>query len=423
VTPGKQTYQKPRGFSDILPAEVQQWQEIEQAVHQVFQQYGYRELRPPIMEHTELFARSIGETTDIVEKEMFTIEREDGKNLSLRPEITASLCRSVLEHHLLEQEPFQKFYYIGPSFRYEKPQKGRQRQFHQIGVEALGGADPLLDLETIQLIEHLFDDLGIDGYELHLNSMGCPECRPSYRSALKDHLRPRLEELCDNCERRFDRNVFRVLDCKRDTCREHSKDVPHIYDHLCEDCDEHWNEFIDHADRQDLSYRTNPRLVRGLDYYTRTVYEFRNPDLGAQNALGGGGRYDGLIEELGGDPTPGIGFALGIERMLLSLAEQEDEENDDQPHAPDAFFVYIDDECKRKVYNLVQTLRGDGFSADLNYEDRSVKAQMRVANRSGAPFVCILGPDELEQNQITVKEMESGDQEQIDLGDLEKYIS
>jgi len=312
------------------------------------------------MEHTELFTRSIGESTDIVEKEMFTLTREEGKNLSLRPEITASLCRTVLEHHLLEQEPFQKFYYMGTSFRYEKPQKGRQRQFHQIGVEALGGADPLLDLETMQLIEDLFDRLGIEGYELHLNSMGCPDCRPSYRSILKDHLRPRLNDLCENCQRRFDRNIFRVLDCKRNRCREQTEDVPPIHEHLCEACDEHWDTLIDHADAQEVSYRINHRLARGLDYYTRTVYEFRNPNLGSQNALGGGGRYDGLIEELGGDQTPGIGFALGVERMILSLTEQETDEAKENPQAPDVFFVYVDDTCKRRVYRTARTLRETG---------------------------------------------------------------
>lgn len=417
-----QKFQKPRGFADLLPSEIPQWQEIEQTVRELFPRYGYAEMRTPHLEHTELFTRSIGDTTDIVEKEMFTIQRADRKNLSLRPEITASLCRAVLENHLLESEPFQKLYYLGPSFRYEKPQKGRLRQFHQIGVEAIGAGDPMLDLETIQLIGHLFDELGISGYDVHLNSMGCPACRPAYRSVLKEALEPRLEDLCENCRRRFDRNVFRILDCKRDGCREQTRDIPAIYEHLCDECEDHWEGLLAEADRQDVAYTIDHRLARGLDYYTKTVYEIRNPDLGAQNALGGGGRYDGLIEELGGDSVGGIGFALGIERMILSMPSGEGEDGRDGAHAPDIYFVYIDDECQRAVYQVADRLRRNGYAADLNYEGRSVKAQMRVAHRSGAPYVGILGPDELGADEITLKEMTSGEERKVPLDELETKI-
>ncbi len=417
----KPSFQKPRGFADLLPDEVPLWQEIEECVRTLFPSYGYRELRTPHIEYTDLFARSIGEATDIVEKEMFTIRREERRNLSLRPEITASLCRAVLENHLLEKEPFQKCYYIGPSFRYEKPQKGRLRQFHQIGVEAIGADDPMLDLETMQLILHLFDQLGIDGYSLHLNSMGCPECRPSYRSVLEDELEPRLDDLCENCRRRFDRNVFRILDCKRESCRDQTKDVPAIYEHLCGECDRHWEQLIEEADRQGLEFQRNHRLARGLDYYTKTVYEVRDPDLGAQNALGGGGRYDGLLQELGGAAAGGIGFALGVERMILSMTAGETERDKD-PHAPDIYFVHVDEACQRRVYREANRLRRQGWSADLNYEDRSVKGQMRVANRSGAPYVGILGPDELEKNEITLKEMASGEERRVKLDTIEEHL-
>ncbi len=415
------SYQKPRGFEDILPDDVGVWQEIESTVHDLYPKFGYREIRVPHIEHTELFVRSIGEATDIVEKEMFTFKKGDEQSLSLRPEITASLCRSVIENHLRKQEPFQKLYYVGPCFRYEKPQKGRLRQFHQIGVEAIGADDPLLDLETIDLFVRTLHRTGVSNFTVHLNTMGCQDCRPVYRDHLKDHIEPRLDGLCENCQDRFHRNLFRVLDCKRESCQSTLGDVPPIYEDLCAPCSDHWSAVRNRAKDLRVDVKEDPRLVRGLDYYTRTVYEMRSGDLGAQNALGGGGRYNGLMEELGGEPAGGIGFGIGVERLILARNEQEDA--DPETDNPLLYLVSVDEECHEEAYSLASHLRRKDFAVDLNYEDRSLKSQMRVANRSGAPLVGILGPDEIEQDEITIKTMSSGEEKRVRRDNLEDHLS
>lgn len=419
---GTTEFQKPRGFEDHLPEDVPGWNALEDTARDLFTSFGYREIRVPHLEYSDLFSRSIGETTDIVEKEMFTFQKEGDRNLALRPEVTASLCRALLEHHLREREPFQKLFYIGPCFRYEKPQKGRNRQFHQVGVEAIGASDPLLDVELIQLAVRYLENLGVPSFDLSLNSMGCPECRPDYRSLLKEELDQIRDDLCEDCHRRFDRNIFRILDCKNDVCRQITRDIPEITDHLCESCDEHFEEVRSGLSDFGIEYSQSPRLVRGLDYYTKTVFELKDPSLGAQDALGGGGRYDGLLEQIGGKRAGGIGFAMGMERILLSLENQGGIPHRKERDQLDLYMVSINRTCRRELLRIASKLRTKGINVDLNFEDRSLKSQMRVANRSEAPYTAILGPDERDQNEITVKQMDTGEEKRIPVDDLPSFL-
>lgn len=408
------TFQRPRGFYDILPADIPVWRYLEKKIRTVVERYGYREIRLPHLEKTELFARSIGSSTDIVEKEMFTIDQgKDEQSLSLRPEFTAPFARCVHENHLLEKKPFWKCYYLGPAFRYEKPQKGRLRQFHQMGVEVVGSDDPLLDVETIQLSMNIIEELGLSGLTLKVNTLGCPDCRPSYRESVRSYLDPKRHQLCENCQDRLDRNIFRVLDCDREPCQELVQEAPKIDEHLCERCEQHWDQVLLGLNEFSIDYVRDSRLGRGLDYYTKTIFEVIDPKLGAQNQVGGGGRYNRLLEEVGDHDAPAFGFAMGLERLILSLKERGlDEKNTESQH-PDLFLVWIDRDCQQTLFSLAGDLREEGISVELNFEDRSVKGQMRAADHSNAPYVGILGPDEQEQEQLTIKHMESGEEERV----------
>lgn len=404
----------PRGTTDILPADARRWSVLERALRDVCDLYGYGEIRTPIFEHTELFARGIGSGTDIVEKEMYTFEDRGERSLTLRPEGTAGAVRAYLERRLDAEAQPVKLYYSGPMFRYERPQAGRTRQFHQLGVECIGSADPAADVEVIAVLVALFRRLGLTEYEIQLNSIGCPDCRPAYVQKLKQALEPVRDSLCKSCQDRFERNTLRLLDCKRESCRELTKDVPLILDSLCGPCEDHFQQVRGYLDEVGIEYKINQRLVRGLDYYTRTVFEFVSPELGAQDALGGGGRYDVLVETLGGPPTPAVGFAAGMERILLAASLE-----DEAAAAPvDTYVVTLGDEGRRAGVVLAERLRAEGFRTELDYMGRSLRAQMRQANRVGAKKVLIIGDDEAAAGTVQLRDMQSGEERTVGRDDV-----
>lgn len=404
----------PRGTTDILPADARRWSVLERALRDVCDLYGYGEIRTPIFEHTELFARGIGSGTDIVEKEMYTFEDRGERSLTLRPEGTAGAVRAYLERRLDAEAQPVKLYYSGPMFRYERPQAGRTRQFHQLGVECIGSADPAADVEVIAVLVALFRRLGLTEYEIQLNSIGCPDCRPAYVQKLKQALEPVRDSLCKSCQDRFERNTLRLLDCKRESCQELTKDVPLILDSLCGPCEDHFQQVRGYLDEVGIEYTINQRLVRGLDYYTRTVFEFVSPELGAQDALGGGGRYDVLVETLGGPPTPAVGFAAGMERILLA-ASLEDEA---AAATVDTYVVTLGDEGRRAGVVLAERLRAEGFRTELDYMGRSLRAQMRQANRVGAKKVLIIGDDEAAAGTVQLRDMQSGEERTVGRDDV-----
>ncbi len=401
---------RPRGTNDILPGEVERWQRLEDAVRTVFDRHGYAEIRLPVFEHTEVFVRGVGETTDIVEKQMYTFEDQGGRSLTLRPEGTAPVVRAYLEHKLHGRGLPAKLYYIGPMFRYERPQAGRYRQFHQFGAEAIGSDSPLLDVEMMAIPVTIYRELGLENFRIDLNSIGCEACRPAYRQALRDYLVTRLDALCPTCVRRLDRNPLRVLDCKEKPCIEASEGAPKSYEHLCDECAEHFAAVQKGLDALGLEYVVNYRLVRGLDYYTRTVFELVGLDLGAQDALGGGGRYDGLVEACGGPPTPAVGFAAGIERVLLSLEKLGVEA---EAPALDAYIVVQGETDRADALRLAFALRSAGLRVEMDYLNRSMRAQMRTAQRSGAAYAVILGESETAAGTALVKDMASGEQQEV----------
>lgn len=404
----------PRGTTDILPADARRWSVLERALRDVCDLYGYGEIRTPIFEHTELFARGIGSGTDIVEKEMYTFEDRGERSLTLRPEGTAGAVRAYLERRLDAEAQPVKLYYSGPMFRYERPQAGRTRQFHQLGVECIGSADPAADVEVIAVLVALFRRLGLTEYEIQLNSIGCPDCRPAYVQKLKQALEPVRDSLCKSCQDRFERNTLRLLDCKRESCQELTKDVPLILDSLCGPCEDHFQQVRGYLDEVGIEYTINQRLVRGLDYYTRTVFEFVSPELGAQDALGGGGRYDVLVETLGGPPTPAVGFAAGMERILLAASLE-----DEAAAAPvDTYVVTLGDEGRRAGVVLAERLRAEGFRTELDYMGRSLRAQMRQANRVGAKKVLIIGDDEAAAGTVQLRDMQSGEERTVGRDDV-----
>lgn len=411
----------PKGTYDLLPESAVRWRALELKIHQIFEEYGFGEVRTPMFEHTELFQRGIGETTDIVEKEMFTFSDRGGRQITLRPEGTASIVRAFIEHNLAGPGALAKIYYYGPMFRCEAPQAGRFRQFVQFGAETLGSSDPRVDAEIIALAVNFYRRLGIDDLDVNLNSIGCPSCRPAYRERLLEHLRPKADQLCPNCQRRLERNPLRVLDCKNPRCQEATVDIPLITDILCDDCGSHFEKLRDLLSRSGISYRLNPRLVRGFDYYTKTVFEVLAGDLGAQNALCGGGRYDGLVEECGGKPTPAIGFAAGMERLLMVLeARQLLPDVTDRPHL---YLAPLDEAAQQIVFPLCIQLRENGWRVATDLQGRSLKAQLKAADRLNAPLVGVIGESEYQQEQILMRRMETGEQALIGFSDLRDYLS
>jgi histidyl-tRNA synthetase len=406
-----QRFQAVRGTRDILPGEVERWQFLEATTHDVFRRYGFQELRTPAFESTDLFRRSVGESSDIVRKEMYTFDSGDD-SLTLRPEGTAPLVRAFIQHSAYREIAAgypARYYYLGPMFRRERPQKGRQRQFHQIGVEVLGAAEPLVDAETLQMLELFLDRLGIGDRELLLSSVGDEACRPAYRAALVEWLEPRLDRLCADCRRRFDENPFRVFDCKVEDDQRVLAEAPTMLDRLCGDCDDHFSEVRRILDRFGVAHRIEPRMVRGLDYYRRTVFEVIGAGLGAQNAILGGGRYDGLVEELGGPALPGFGCAIGMERLGMSMPD----EKIPRPEI-DLALVALGPEGFDACIDMARRLRASGLEVSAPLVERPMGAQLKRARRSGARFALFVGSDELTKGRFGLKDLDSGEQEDLD---------
>ncbi|WP_216355494.1 histidine--tRNA ligase [Geothermobacter hydrogeniphilus] len=397
-------------MNDILPADSPVWQELEEAARRVFSTYGFREIRVPVVEKTELFCRSIGEATDIVEKEMYTFTDKGGHSLTLRPEGTASVMRAFIQHKLHAADPIAKLYYCGPMFRHERPQKGRYRQFHQIGAEVIGVDDPKIDAQLLAMLVNYFDEVGIDDVELQINSLGCPECRPGYRQALVTFIEQRLDSLCDDCRRRYRNNPLRTLDCKVPGCREATLDAPSVLDHLCGGCEDHFARVRRYLENLRLPFAVNPRMVRGLDYYCKTTFELLTNRLGSQSAVAAGGRYDGLIRQLGGPDLPGIGFAMGLERLVL-LKETADRE----PSAPALFIAGLGEAAADEAFRLMSLLQRSGIEVEMDYQGRSLKAQLRRADKLGAARVLIIGEDELARGNAQLRTMADGSQQEVRL--------
>jgi histidyl-tRNA synthetase len=398
-----------RGFKDILPGEVEQWQEIERISRQLFEDFGFKEIRIPIMERTELFKRSIGEDTDIVEKEMYTFPDRKGDLITLRPEATASIVRAYIQHKLFAKDPVRKFYMLGPMFRRERPQKGRYRQFYQIDAEIFGVASPLVDVQLILLLVTLFDRLQVPDISTHINTLGCPQCRPGFKSALRDMLMSVSDRLCSDCIRRRDRNPLRVLDCKVPACREALEKAPSILDHLCSECQDDFAEVKNSLDKLNVPYVVDKRLVRGLDYYARTTFEIQTGSLGAQSAVAGGGRYDGLVKELGGPEIPATGFAIGFDR----LAEISGLKPADYCRKPDVFVAALGGKSQSLAFEWICQLGLTGIGAEMDFSDKSLKSQMKRADRLGASYVLILGDKELAEGAAILRNM--GNKEQISI--------
>jgi len=415
----KNPVQAVKGVKDVTPDKVGLWRNVEAVTADVFELYNFREIRLPIFEKTEVFKRSIGETTDIVEKEMYTFSDRGGESLTLRPEGTASAVRSYIEHKMYDPPGVLKLFYTGPMFRAERPQAGRFRQFHQIGAEVFGSADPMVDAEMIVMLLDFFSELNVKGLKVHLNSLGCSECRPKYREALYSFLKERSGHLCDNCQGRIERNPLRALDCKSEKCKTTTADAPTIDQYRCQACQEHLEGVRKPLMDLEAQVILNPKLVRGLDYYSRTAFEVTSEKLGAQNAVAGGGRYDNLVEQFGGPATPAIGFAIGMER-LISVLEQEGEgiltELYDIP--PDIFMIPLTREAGAKVFEIAHRLRSAGYRVDRGFDGGSLKSQMRRADRTGAKLAAIVGEDELKQGVVTLKNLASGEQKSVPFADL-----
>ncbi len=409
-------FQCPKGTKDVLPGEQVYWQHVEAVIRKVVRLYGYERLDLPIFEETALFQRGVGEGTDIVEKEMYTFQDKGGTFLTLRPEFTASVVRSYIQHGMSSLSRPVKVWSIGPVFRYERPQAGRYRQFHQFNVEAFGEVDPALDFEIMQVAWHLYGMLGFRNLSFQLNSIGCPKCKPAYLKRLVDYYRSRETGICEDCRKRLDKNPLRLLDCKSDSCRPIIASAPPIHEHLCSECAGHFNTLRGYLDGLKKPYTLNHTLVRGLDYYTKTVFEVWAEGIGAQNAVCGGGRYDGLAEILGGAPTPGVGFASGLERIVLTLQQQKG--SVPPPSPPLAYLSYQGPEAEKKAVELLAGLREKGVEAIMGFGARSLKAQLREADRRKAVFTVLLGDLEMARGEALVKKMEGGMQENVRWNDL-----
>ena len=415
--------QAPKGTQDLLPPKSGEWQAVEEVMRSEAALHGFGEVRTPVFEHTELFLRSVGDTTDVVEKQMYTFNDKGGRSITLRPEGTAGAVRAMLEHALYNDGLPVKLYYLTSCYRYEKPQAGRLREFHQFGVEMFGAAAPVADAEVICLAKSIFDRLGVKNLTLELNSIGCPECRAKFHQALKEYFEGYRDQLCETCLSRLERNPMRILDCKSPVCSKIAEGAPHILDYLCDDCREHFEGVQSYLKAAGVEFVINPTIVRGLDYYTRTVFEFVSNDLGAQSTVCGGGRYDGLTEQMGGKPMAGLGFALGMERLMLVLEAQKI-----QMPAPPACEVYIasmGEAAGREAFRLVNELQHSGVAAACDLCARGLKAQMKYANKIGAAFTLVLGDNELAQKSAKIKNMKTGEEKPISLDEkfMEDYLT
>jgi len=410
----------PKGTKDVLPQEAYKWHYVEDVIRQIARSYGYQEIRTPVFEHTELFERGVGDTTDIVQKEMYTFLDKGGRSITLKPEGTAGAARAYIEHKLYAEPQPIKMYYITPCYRYERPQAGRLREFHQFGVEVFGAPQASVDVEIITMAMTLFRRLGIKDLSVRINSIGCPKCRPVYHEVLKSYLAGHLDELCDTCKERYEKNPLRILDCKVDQCKKVIEGVPHMLDHLCEDCSSHFDETKRYLEAAGFDYTIDPMIVRGLDYYTKTVFEIVSGSIGAQGTVCGGGRYDGLVEECGGPQVPGVGFGLGLERLLLVMENQG--VDIPKPTLCDLFFATIGEGTKEKAFELIRTLRDKGISSDMDHVGRSLKAQFKYADKLGARFVGTIGEEELAQGQLKLKEMTTGKEEMVAFDKISEFI-
>ncbi|NQT07055.1 MAG: histidine--tRNA ligase [Candidatus Omnitrophica bacterium] len=397
-----------RGMKDILPEEVLLWQYIEKAAKDLFALFGYGEIRTPILEEGSLFTKSIGESTDIVQKEMYAFKDKGGRHVSMRPEGTAPIVRAYIENNLDKAESLTKLYYIGPMFRSERPQAGRQRQFSQIGVEAIGSDSPYIDAEVIALIKLYLERIGLSGYTIKINTLGCSKDKTNIRKALQKFLKDKTNLLCKDCKARYKKNILRIFDCKEDGCKAVLRTAPKIIDNICSDCKDHFDNVKNALDALKVPYSVDPYIVRGLDYYTRTAFEVTHPNLGAQDAIGAGGRYDNLVRDTGGPKAGACGFALGQDRLILALGKEGS--------ALPALGVYIavlGEEARREGFRLCNELRSNGVSSQMDYQERSLKAQMRQANKKGSKYVAIIGEDELQKGIIVLRDMSNGTQKEI----------
>lgn len=408
--------QAPKGTRDILPAEVYRWQYVEKKFSRLCSSFGYKEIRIPVFEHTELFQRGVGDTTDIVQKEMYTFNDKGGRSISLRPEGTAGVVRSYIENGMASlPQPIKLFYNIA-AYRYENVQKGRYREFHQFGVEAFGSAGPSVDVEIISILFMFFDRLGLKKTGLNINSIGCPSCRTAYNEKLKEYFKPHLSELCENCRDRFERNPLRIIDCKEETCKKFTAGAPILLDNICGECITHFEGLKAGLDNLGIEYNVDPGIVRGLDYYTKTVFEFVSQNVGTQGTICGGGRYDGLVETCGGAPTPGIGFGLGIERLLMELDSQEIPI--EEPPVMDIYIATLGEKASNFAQQLIYRLRSNNVGAETDLMGRSLKAQMKYADKMGFSHTIVLGDDEIESGKAVLKDMRSGEQKDVSLDSI-----
>ncbi len=405
-----------KGTNDILPEKSAKWQFVERKMLESARMFGFREIRVPVFEHTEVFKRSVGDTTDVVQKEMYTFDDKGGRSITLRPELTAGAVRSVIENGLIYGALPVKVCYIGGCYRYEKPQAGRLREFHQFGVECFGAASPAADAEVISLAKYVLDSIGIEKISLEINSIGCPECRKEYHKALKEYFTSKISDLCDTCKERLDRNPMRILDCKSPVCSKIAEDAPVVTDYLCDDCREHFKKTKAHLDATGIEYAVNPHIVRGLDYYTRTVFEFVSGDIGAQSTVCGGGRYDGLVAQMGGSQIPALGFAMGIERLMLVLENQGFNFPDDDKC--ELYIAPMGEKAALRASKLCAIVRDEGFECQTDICGRGLKAQMKYADKIGAMFSMVLGDNELETGKAVIKNMEDGTTTEVSLDNI-----
>ena len=406
----------PKGTKDILPSQVYKWHYVEKAFADLCGRYGFSEIRTPSFEHTELFARGVGDTTDIVQKEMYTFEDYGKRSITLKPEGTSPVARAFVEHKAYADVQPTKYYYNTPCFRYEKPQSGRLRAFHQFGVEVFGTSDMIADAEVICLANDFLQELGIKNVELQINSVGCPECRKAHRKALRDFLRPKYDELCDTCKDRYERNPLRSLDCKSPVCQELVKGAPLMIDYLCDDCKQSFEQVQKNLTSMGVEFVVNPGIVRGLDYYTKTAFEFVTTSIGAQGTVCGGGRYDHLMEELGGPPIPGVGFGLGIERLLLTMEANGIEIP--EPDTTEVFIAVMGDEAKAFGLKLLHQLRQKGVRAEMDSLARNIKGQFKYANRIHAKKTVVIGENELAEKKVSIKDMATSEQREVDMDNI-----
>lgn len=411
----------PKGTKDVLPQESYKWHYIEDAARKIAKDFNLKEIRTPVFEHTELFLRGVGDTTDIVNKEMYTFKDKGDRSITLKPEGTAGVARAYIENGLSNSPLPVKMYYIIPAFRYERPQAGRLREFHQFGIEVYGSPSPDTDAEVISAAALFLDRLGIKNVKLNINSIGCKTCRAEYNAKLKDYLRPHLNDMCSTCRERFDKNPLRILDCKEEGCKKITAGAPRMIEYLCGDCAEHFERVQSYLKAGGIEYNIDSNIVRGLDYYTKTVFEFVSEDIGAQGTVCGGGRYDGLIEELGGNPTPAVGFAVGLERLLLLMENTGVRFPADE--GPDVFFAAMNEEGRAKAFSFACMVRANGGSAECDHMGRSLKAQFKYADKIGAKYVVVLGEDELKNCTCSAKRMTDGAVTELKFEDISSFFA